>query len=346
MAVRDRRQRRQGAGQVPTHIGLILQDLQNAGRLDHTVLAIVSDHGMVDILRHWPLEKFLRDDLRLGLAPERRRETVAYEDRLAYFDQYEAVLQGSGDRFRALYLRKPLAAGLRPDQEKTTDLLGGILGVALPFLSTPAAATGFENWLGRPTPQELCAFPNRDGKAVNLVARLVAEEAVDVVAFRAGPGKVHVVTKSGEVELSRPYPDSRSVACRVLRGEDPLGYAGSKAAELMDGQPHAPAKWLAATGDSPHPDLATQVLTYFDAHRAGDLVVFAASGWDLSNENKGGHGGLGPGDMCTVLLLAGPGVPHERRSGAVRSVDLGPTILQLLGRPVPADIDGRSLLGR
>jgi len=39
-------------------------------------------------------------------------------------------------------------------------------------------------------------------------------------------------------------------------------------------------------------------------------------------------------------------MPHERRSVAVRSVDLGPTILQLLGRPVPADIDGRSLLGR
>jgi arylsulfatase A-like enzyme len=50
--------------------------------------------------------------------------------------------------------------------------------------------------------------------------------------------------------------------------------------------------------------------------------------------------------MHTVLLLAGPGVPHERRSSPVRSVDLGPTILELLGRPVPADLDGRSLLGR
>jgi arylsulfatase A-like enzyme len=329
-----------------THIGLILQDLQNAGRLDHTVLALVSDHGMVDVSRHWPLEKFLSDDLRLGVAPELRRETVAFEDRLAYFDQYEAVVQGSGERFRAVYLRKPLAAGQRPDQEKATDLLGGFLGVALPFLSAPAGATGFENWLGRPTPQQLRAYPSRDGKTVDLIARLVDSEAVDVVAFRAGPGKVHVVTKNGEVELSRPYPDSRSVACRILRGEDPLGYAASKAAELMDGRPHAPAKWLTATADTPYPDLVPQVLAYFDAHRAGDLAVFAASGWDLGHENKGGHGGLGPGDMCTVMLLAGPGVPHERRSGAVRSVDLGPTILQLLGRPVPADIDGRSLLGR
>jgi len=336
-----------------THIGLILQDLQAAGRLDRTVLALVSDHGMVDVSRHWPLEKFLRDDLRLGVAPERRRETVAYEDRLAYFDQYEAVVEGSGERFRAVYLRKPLAAGQgagndkAPAEEKASDLIGAFLGAALPFLSAPAGATGFENWLGHPTPEDLRAYPSRDGKAVDLAARLIGAEAVDVLAFRAGPGKAHVVTKNGEVELSRPSPDSRSVACRTLRGNDPLGYAGAKATSLMDGRPHTPAEWLAATADSPYPDMVPQVLAYFDAHRAGDMLVFASPGWDFSYDNKkGGHGGLRPGDMCTVMLIAGPGVPHERRSGAVRSVDLGPTILELLGRPVPADLDGRSLLGR
>jgi len=46
------------------------------------------------------------------------------------------------------------------------------------------------------------------------------------------------------------------------------------------------------------------------------------------------------------MLLAGPGVPHERRTAPVRSVDLVPTLLDLLGRPVPAGLDGRSLLGR
>jgi arylsulfatase A-like enzyme len=39
-------------------------------------------------------------------------------------------------------------------------------------------------------------------------------------------------------------------------------------------------------------------------------------------------------------------MPRERRSSPVRSVDLGPTILELLGRPVSADLDGRSLLRR
>ena len=334
------------------HIGLILKDLEAAGRLDQTVLALVSDHGMVDVARHWPVEKFLRDDLHLGLAPERQRETVSYEDRLAYFNQYEAVLAGSGERFRAVYLRKPLAAGLRnggvkaAGEEKATDLLGAFLGAALPFLVPAVAAPGFENWLAHPTPEDLRAYPSRDGKAVNLIAQFLAAEAVDVVAYRAGPGKVRVATKKGEVELSRPSPESRSAACRVLQGADPLGYAAGKAGALMDGRPHAPAKWLAATADTDYPDLVPQVLAYFDAHRAGDMLIFASPGWDFGGANKGGHGGVRPGDMHTVLLFAGPGVPHERRSEPVRSVDLGPTILELLGRPVPAEVDGRSLLGR
>ena len=335
-----------------THIGLILQDLQAAGRLDQTVLALVSDHGMTDVSQHWSVERFLRDELHLGLAPERRRETVPYEDRLAWFGQYEAVVEGSGERYRAVYLRKPLAAGQgagngkAAEEEKATDLLGAFLGSALPFLAPTVAAPGFENWLGHPTPEDIRAYPTRSAKPVDLIARLIAAEAVDVVAYRAAPGRVRVATKKGEVELSRPSPDSRSVACRVLQGTDPLGYAASKAAGLMDGRPHSPARWLEATADTDYPDLVPQTLAYFDAHRAGDLLVFASPGWDFEGGKKGGHGGVRAEDMHTVLLLAGPGVPHERRSAPVRSVDLGPTILELLGRPVPADLDGRSLLGR
>jgi arylsulfatase A-like enzyme len=328
------------------HIGLILKDLEAAGRLDRTVLAIVSDHGMVDVSKHWPLEKFLRDELRLGVAPERRRETAAYEDRLAYFGQYEAVVEGSGERYRAVYLRKPLPEGQRNGEEKAAGLLATFLTSALPFLAAPEAAPGFDNWLAHPAPKDLRAYPSRDGKAVDLIARLVAAEAVDVVACRAGPAAVHVATKKGLVELSRPSPGSHDVACRVLRGTDPLGYAASKAAGLMDGQPHSPARWLEATADTDYPDLVPQTLAYFDSHRAGDVVVFASPGWDFAGGKKGGHGGVRAADMQTVLLLAGPGVPHERRSEPVRSVDLGPTILYLLGRPVPAEVDGRSLLGR
>jgi arylsulfatase A-like enzyme len=310
------------------HIGRVLRDLEVAGRLDNTVLAIVSDHGMVDVAQHWPLEKFFRDEVHLRIAGEGLWEDTVFEDRLAWFGRYEVILEGSGDRYWAVYLRKPRA---------------GVPGAAAARKSEEPA---FENWPARPAPEDLRAYPMPGGKTVNLIERLLAAEAVDVLAYRGAAGKVHVATKKGEVELSRPAPDSRDVACRVLRGDDPLGYAASKAAALLDGKPHTPAEWLVATAETEHPDLAPQVMAYFDSPRAGDLALFAASGWDFGYDKKGGHGGLTSGDMCTVLLLAGPGVPHERRSDAVRSVDLVPTILQLLGRPVPADIDGRSLIRR
>ncbi len=92
------------------------------------------------------------------------------------------------------------------------------------------------------------------------------------------------------------------------------------------------------------PDLPEQILTYFRSHRAGDIAVFAAPGWDFENVNRAGHGGLrADDDMCVPLLIAGAGVPRLRIQTA-RSVDLMPTLLDLLDRPVPAGLDGKSLV--
>ena len=87
-----------------------------------------------------------------------------------------------------------------------------------------------------------------------------------------------------------------------------------------------------------------QILAYFEAPLTGDLAVFAAPGWDFADHFKAGHGGLAPEDMFVPLLMAGPGVPHLRHPGPVRAVDLVPTLLDLLGRPVPPNLDGRTLV--
>jgi arylsulfatase A-like enzyme len=73
------------------------------------------------------------------------------------------------------------------------------------------------------------------------------------------------------------------------------------------------------------------------------VAVFAAPGWDLTDRYEAGHGGLRPCDMHVPLLLAGPGVPHERRDVA-RTVDLMPTLLRLLGREAPEGLDGEPLV--
>ena len=141
-------------------------------------------------------------------------------------------------------------------------------------------------------------------------------------------------------------PSNTLYTYRVIQGEDPLGYADTLPPNMLLGQGHDAGAWLTATIDTACPDLVPQLAAYFDAPRSGDLAVFAAPGWDFGEVHKAGHGGLRPGEMLTPLLLAGPGVPHGRRDEPVRAVDIMPTLLDLLGRPVPEDIDGRSLISR
>ena len=324
------------------HVGRVLRDLEAAGRLKNTVIVLTSDHGMGDVARHWPIKKFLRDEVRLSMPEHAFADDIRFENRLHYYRKFSCVLAGSGDRYWALYLRKPRAGaeeGAKPD---------------------------FENWLVRPSADDLRAYPTRDGRRVDLIQHLRDAEAVDVVAYRPAVNRVHVVTKRGMAEITsgavglrtdraelppsaagaetRRAPDTTGFAYRVIQGDDPLGYADALPPEMVLGKPHSPEAWLQATADTQYPDLVPQIMAYFDAPRAGDIAVFAAPGWDFSHKYKAGHGGVRPADMTTVLLMAGPGVPHERRKDAVRAVDVMPTLLELLGRPAPDNIDGRSIL--
>ena len=304
------------------HIGRVLRDFEAAGLLDHLVLVFISDHGMTDVEHHWPIEKFLRDELRLGVAAHELADDFRFESRLNYYRKQSCVLAGSGERYRAVHLRKPRAAAASDTSENVT----------------------FENWLMRPSPDDLRAYPTRDGRTVDLSEALRSAEAVDLVAYRPGPNRVHLVTKRGTAEVARPSGEARTFTYQVLKGNDPLGYDALLPPAMLLGRPHSAQEWLEATISTRYPDLVPQIMAYFEAPRAPDLAVFAAPGWDFGNHLKAGHGGVRPEDMFVPLLIAGPGVPHRRHPGPVRAVDVAPTLLELLGRPAPPGLDGRSLL--
>jgi hypothetical protein len=312
------------------HIGRVLRDLEAAGLLEGLVLALVSDHGMMDIEHRWDAQRHLRRSLGLSVALEDEAKEINFERRLNRYARYACVTT-RGDRYWALHLRKPRADSQDPRR--------------------PA----FEDWLARPSAEDLRQYPTRDGRRVDLVAGLLACEAVDVVAYRAGDGRVRDATRQGTVELTREDaagppgspPSGRQVACRIVQGNDPLGYAATVPTGMLYGQARSPEVWLRQTADTEYPDLVPQVIAYFDSPRAADLAVFAAPGWNFGFPNKAGHGGLRSTEMYVPLLLAGPGIPHERRPGPVRSVDLMPTLLGLLGRPVPPGLDGQVIpMGR
>jgi arylsulfatase A-like enzyme/Tfp pilus assembly protein PilF len=79
----------------------------------------------------------------------------------------------------------------------------------------------------------------------------------------------------------------------------------------------------------------------------GTLVVFTADhGEGLEQHGERSHGILAYDSTLHVpLVLAGPGVPVGRRADALaRHVDIVPTVLGLVGLPVPRELPGRNLL--
>jgi hypothetical protein len=306
-------------------IGRVCGDLERAGLLDKLHLVLVSDHGMEEVTRHFPLDAFLRAR-GLDVAKDHLWEQTPFEKRLDYYRRFPVVTYGSGDRYFAICLRKPVRSAGKPAE--------------------------YEAWPVRPTMEDLRNYPaGEDETPTDLIDMLVSQEAVDAVAWsttpaderQAGPSCVYVALAGGEVEFRQAADPDGAISYRLVRGDDPLGWRGHVADELLSGTPADGRRWLDETGSTDFPDLPAQIVSYFRARRAGDLAVFAAPGWDFRESNKAGHGGLRRIEMTVPLIVAGPGVT-PRRAETARTVDIVPTILELLGRRLPDDLDGAPLL--
>jgi hypothetical protein len=175
----------------------------------------------------------------------------------------------------------------------------------------------------------------RDGTTFGIgrdvVAALTREPAVAFVAAEDEPGTVRVADGAGEALVVRESDRDR-IRYQPLTG-DPL--------ELGEPRSLSPAEWLEATWNASYPDAAVQLLDQFRASRTGDLVVVAREGYDFRQrfeipEHKSGHGSLIQAHMQVPVWTSVP-----TPAGVLRTVDLFPSMLDWLGEPVPAGIDGQ-----
>jgi arylsulfatase A-like enzyme len=77
-----------------------------------------------------------------------------------------------------------------------------------------------------------------------------------------------------------------------------------------------------------------------DGYRAMAYPMFAADGQVVTEQrlgNSGDHRNDG------ILIVAGPPIKASHTLSAARLIDLAPTLLYLLGVPVPGDMDGQLL---
>jgi arylsulfatase A-like enzyme len=173
----------------------------------------------------------------------------------------------------------------------------------------------------------------RDARATELVHRLLGERAIDHVIYRAGDEFVVERAGGGRARIALSGASQDRVRYRP-EGQDPFDY-GPLPAEMSKDE------IAVLTADTDYPDAPWQITQFFRSRRAGDLIVCARPGYDLRarfeyQPHRGSHGGLHREHM-----LIPAGITAKWPPGAIRSVDLFPTILSALEIPVPSsEIDG------
>ena len=152
---------------------------------------------------------------------------------------------------------------------------------------------------------------------------------VGVGAYRDDRGGVMVARGHARARLRE---DAAGVTYEPLLG-DPLGL-GALPLSLPD------RELLESSRATQFPDAPRQLLQLLSCARSGDLVLAADPGvdfrgpWELP-EHRSGHGSLFAEHMLVPIAASVP-LPDV----ALRTVDLMPTMLEILGALVPDGLDG------
>lgn len=172
-----------------------------------------------------------------------------------------------------------------------------------------------------------------DAIAPGLIERLIGEQAVDIVISRYGSGDLLIESERGRARLRE---DGGELVYNAF-ASDPFGYSA-----LPERITHEQA--LTLTANSEYPDGLVQAAQIFRSARCGDLVVSAAPGFDLRDKNerpahRSSHGALHAQHMNVPLAISAP-IAH----GPARTADVFSMVMEWLGLPSPAGVDGISRL--
>jgi hypothetical protein len=291
---------------VDHQIGRVCDWLDAQGLLQTTTLALVSDHGMLDV------DPANRMDLKGLVAHWGRRATdhiLQDQDepaagRQRHFARYDTVICYQNGRAAFLYFRGP--AG----------------------------------WAERPAPEQVAAVltaPAPHDQLWNL-------PGVGLVTYLTNDDRAVLRNQFGECALRRREVAGHAEYAYDPTPDDLLGYLHDpRLADFVRAGFHDDRAWLAATAGQRLPDVVPTLIPLLHVPRAGQVVIFAAPGYSFIDE-RGGHGGLDRDEQAMTFMLAGPGIPAGGVIPVARGMDLTPTLLDLLDR-TPEDVwlDGISL---
>jgi arylsulfatase A-like enzyme len=315
---------------VDTQIGRICEGLKDIGMYDRTYFCLVSDHGIVAVEPGNVLDIPALLERSTGRRVWTNQYTKPGEER-KILSEYDYAVAVTASRWAAVY---PLPKAVKDEGSQVRRFIA-----ALDQVEADAAS-------GDPgtTPDALrSAMPP-------WLAEAAAHRAVEMAVCSFHRGRVHVFTRDAYALIIRS--DGPSIRHRVYQQGDEQILEHPLLGATFDREGGSDSRdWLQLTAQDRYPDFVPQIATMFDSERAGNIVFFAADGWDFSTADpRGGHGSVLPGDMRVLLAFAGPGLSPETPVPFARTCDVMPTVLRLL-RPdgpqpadPPIDTDGVDLL--
>ena len=261
-------------------VGKLAKKLKNKGKLEQTLILIVSDHGLTETHSHFDLVKLFED---------RGIKTFHYPK--VYKRNCQAAVMESGNAMAHVYFKNSL--GWR---EKT-----------------------YHHHMNQINGHDL----------INL---LTNRSEIDMVITREKNKVILVTKKDGQARIK----DVDQEIQYTVSGQDPFGY------DIKS--PINKNEILEITKDTDYPDALTQILQIFKSERTGDMIVISKNGYDVRDrfewpEHKASHGSLHKHHMEVPLILNYP-----LKKDTVRTVDVFPSVINLLDKKVAGPIDGEAFV--
>lgn len=167
-----------------------------------------------------------------------------------------------------------------------------------------------------------------------LIDKFLERPEVDIVAGLDEKGRVRIKSERGEAST---WIDESGCIRYERIYNDPFGYNGLPEKTNTD-------EALRLSFHTEYPDAPLQLIQLLESPRSGDFVISAKRGFDLrlkheNPEHCSSHGALFRDHIIVPLCMS-----VKINKGFVRTVDIYPTILRLLGKNVPAGVDGVNLV--
>ena len=168
----------------------------------------------------------------------------------------------------------------------------------------------------------------------DFINQLVQRPEIDILLAKQSNDRIKILSKRGS---AKTWIDSENKINYEVMDSDPFGYEALPPVMTI-------YESLQNTYNTNYPDALVQINQLFESPRTGDIIVTASPGHDLRAKHENPEHRSSHGSLIKDHMLVPIAINTDISKEFIRTVDLFPTILKLLGYELPQLLDGKSLV--